>query len=165
VARRQSLVRGERRYVGGVAYSIVDAPADRLTDWLANADVWRRFLPRTRSTRHVGSVSGDALVEVTHGSALLHARYTVRMRRDGREVRFWMDSQRPHDIEDAWGFLRAEPLADGRSLVTFGVLVDLGPGLLRDLFEARVREAALSVPDRVRGLVLEQNAIGARASR
>jgi hypothetical protein len=165
VARPQTLARGHRRYVGGVAYSIVDTTADRLADVLASVDVWRRLLPRTRSARPVGSVSGDTLIELTQGSALFHARYTVRVRRDEREVRFWMEPRRPHDIEDAWGFLRAEPLADGRTLVTFGALIDMGPGLLRDLFESRVRDLALSVPDRVRGLVLERNAIGARAAR
>jgi hypothetical protein len=164
VARRQSLQREQKRYVGGVAYSIVDAPADRVSDMLASIDGWRQLLPRTRSARRVGSVSGDALVELTSGSALLHATYTVRVRREGREVRFWMDSRRPHDIEDAWGFMRAEPLADGRSVLTFGVLIDMGPGLLRDLFESRVRELALSVPDRIRGWVLERNAIGRRAA-
>jgi hypothetical protein len=165
VARPQSLDRNRKHYVGGVAYSIVDAPADRVAAELANVDGWLRFLPRTRSARPVGSVSGDALVEVTHGSLLVHATYTVRVRREGRAVRFWMDSQRPHDIEDAWGFLRAEPLPDGRSLVTFAVLIDMGPGLLRDLFESRVRELALSVPDRVRGWVVERKGIGPRASR
>jgi hypothetical protein len=41
----------------------------------------------------------------------------------------------------------------------------MGPGLLRDLFENTVRELALSVPDRVRGLVLERSARGRRGSR
>jgi len=165
VARRQSLERDQRRYVGGVAYTIVDAPADRVSDMLASIDGWQQLLPRTRSARHVGSILGDTLVELTSGTALFHATYTVRVRHEGREVRFWMDPRRPHDIEDAWGFVRAEPLADGRSMLTFGILIDMGPGLLRTLFESRIRELALSVPDRVRGWVVERNAVGRGASR
>jgi len=165
VVRTQSLRRGDRRYVGGVAYGIVDVPADDLARLLANVDTWRRILPKTRSVRRVGASGDDALVELTQGTALLQATYTMHVRRVGRVVRFWMDPRRPHDIEDAWGFMRSEPTADGRTLVTYGVLIDMGDGLLRDLFEERVRELALSVPDRVRDLVLERNAAGRSASR
>jgi ribosome-associated toxin RatA of RatAB toxin-antitoxin module len=165
VVRTQLLRRGDRRYVGGVTYSVVDADADGLVELLEDVDAWRRILPKTRSARSMGTAGNDALVELTHGSAFMQATYTMRVRREGRVVRFWMDPGRRHDIEDAWGFVRAEPMADGRALVTYGVLIDMGPGLLRDLFEDSVRELALSVPDRVRGLMLERSARGRRASR
>jgi hypothetical protein len=105
-------------------------------------------------------VGEDALLEVTHATPLLQAAYTMRLHRRGREVRFWIDTTRPHDIEDAWGFLRVEPTADGRSLVTYGVLVDMGGGLLRDLFEERVRRAALSLPERLRDVAALERATG-----
>jgi hypothetical protein len=165
VVRTQLLRRGDRRYVGGVTYSVVDTDADELAQLLGDVDAWRRILPKTRSARRLGTAGNDALVELTHGSALVQATYTMRVRREGRVVRFWMDPGRRHDIEDAWGFVRAEPMTDGRALVTYGVLIDIGPGLLRDLFEDTVRELALSVPDRVRGLVLERSARGRRGSR
>jgi hypothetical protein len=165
VVRRQSLGQHDRRYVGGVTYAIIDGDADDVAGLLGDLDVWRRILPKTRSARRVGTAGDDALLELTHGSALVQATYTMRVRRQGRVVRFWLDPQRPHDIEDAWGFVRAQPLAGGRTLVTYGVLIDLGPGLLRDLFEDRVRELALSVPERMRDLVLERNAAGQRASQ
>ena len=67
----------------------------------------------------------DVLLEVSQGSALLHATYTMRVHREEHEVRFWMDPRRAHDIEDAWGFLRTEALPDGRTLLTYGVLIDM----------------------------------------
>jgi hypothetical protein len=165
VVRKQSLEQGSRRYVGGVAYAVVDAPADDLSARLASVDAWRHILPRTRSARWVGSAAGDHLVEMTHGTPLLGATYTLRVRREGRGLRFWLDADRPHDIEDAWGFLRAEDAPGGRTLIVYGILIDMGPGMLRDLFEERVRDAALTVPDRVRGWVFERSARGQRASR
>jgi hypothetical protein len=156
VTRVQGLERGERRYVGGVTYTIVDAPANELAALLDDIPGWRRFLPKTRAARHVGTAAGDALVEVTHGSAVLRVSYTMRVRREGNVVRFWMDPSRSHDIEDLWGFFRAEPFDGGRVLVTYGILIDMGAGLLRDLFENRVRELALTVPQRMRGLLLER---------
>jgi hypothetical protein len=165
VVRMQTLSRGAAHYVGGVTYTIVDASADALPALLSSVDTLKRILPRTRAAIRVGSADGDELVQVTQGTALLQGTYTIRMHRDARELRFWMDPHRSHDIADAWGFLRATPLDDGRALLTYGVLVDMGPGLLRDLFEVRVRDLALSVADRVRSFVVQRNAAGRSAAR
>jgi hypothetical protein len=165
VAREQQLQRGDRRYVGGVTYTILDARAADLASVLDDVRSWRRFLPKTRDAQHVGSAGTDALVEITHGSALVKVAYTLRVHREGNVVRFWMDPSRPHDIEDAWGFFRAEPMPDGRTLMTYGILIDMGDGLLRDMFEDRVRELALEVPDHVRSVLLHRVARGQRASR
>ena len=156
VTRTQTLDRGARRYVGGVAYTIVGAPPAELDELLDDVRTWRRFLPQTRDARRVGQVAGDTLVEVTHGTSLIHVTYTLRVHRDGDTVRFWMDPSRPHDIGDVWGFFRTEPIDESRTLVSYGILIDVGGGLLRELFESRARQLALTVPDRVRGLVLNR---------
>jgi hypothetical protein len=165
VARTQLVQRGEHRYIGGVTYTIVDAGLDDLASLLDDVRSWRRFLPKTRDAQQVGSAGADPLVEIIHGSPLVRVAYTLRIRRDGNVVRFWMDPSRPHDIDDAWGFFRAEPMPDGRTLLTYGILIDMGNGLLRDMFEDRVQELALEVPDRVRHVVLQRIARGQRASR
>jgi len=165
VARTQELVRGSRRYVGGVTYTVIDGTMGDLAAVLDDVRYWRRFLPKTRDARLVGTVDGDPLVRVTHGSAIVQVGYVLRVHREGNVVRFWMDASRDHDIEDAWGFFRAEPAGDGRTFVTYGILVDMGDGLLRDLFEPRMRQLALEVPDLVRDVVLERLARGRRAAR
>jgi hypothetical protein len=165
VARRQSVHVGDREYVGGVSYVILDGSADDLSRLLADVNVWKRVLPKTRSARPVGSVGQDVLLELTNGTLLLEATYTMRLRREADGVRFWLDRARHHDVEDAWGFLRIEPMTAGRSLVTYGVLIDVGGGVAGDLFEGPVRELAMSVPDRLRDLVVERAAAGQRASR
>jgi hypothetical protein len=144
--------------VGGVAYALIDAEPREVTRLFDDVGTWRRVLPKTRSARPVAHAADDALVEMTHGTAWLQATYTMRVHRDVDGIRFWVDPRRPHDIEDAWGFVRAEPFGDGRTLVTYGILVDIGPSLLRDLFEERVRVLALSVPDRIRDLLAERSA-------
>jgi hypothetical protein len=165
VSREQHLSRGARRYVGGVTYTIMDATQGDLGAVLDDVNAWRRFLPKTRDAQRVGSAGADPLVQITHGSALVQVLYTLRVHRDEHGVRFWMDPRRPHDIEDAWGFFRTEPLADGRTLVTYGILIDMGDGILRDMFEDRVKELALEVPEHVRDVVLRMQARGRRAAR
>jgi hypothetical protein len=165
VTRSQVLESGSRRYVGGVTYIIVDARADQVALLLDDVRSWRRFVPKTRDARIIAAVGDDSLVEFTHGSGLVKVAYTLQVRRDHNVVRFWMDPLRPHDIEDAWGFFRAEPMPGGQTLVTYGVLIDIGSGLMRDIFEDRVRKLALEVPDNLRSVVLRQVARGQRASR
>ncbi len=165
VVRTQALRHADERYVGGVAYAILDDSAEDVADLVADVGAWTRILPKTRSARRVGVSGNDTLVEMTNGTGLVQATYTMRVRREGQLVRFWMDLTRHHDIEDVWGFVRAEPMADGRTLVAYGILVDMGSGILRDLFEDRVRTLALSVPDQLRDLLVERAAAGQRASR
>jgi hypothetical protein len=175
VVRTAEVQRWGRRYVGGLSYAVVDARAREVSALIDDIGTWQRILPRTRSARVVGFAGDDPLISVTHGTTLVQATYTIRVHREGSVVRFWLDSSRPHDIEDIWGFMRIEPVAaqgedveQGQSLVSYGIMVDIGPGLLRDLFESRVRDLALTVPGRMRGLVSDRAAAAAaerRASR
>jgi hypothetical protein len=161
VTREQTIDRGDRRYVGGVTYTVVDASAAEIGALLEDVDAYRKLLPKTKRARLVGIDRGDRLIELASGTSLVEAEYTLRVRRvaDAREWRFWLEPSRPHGIDDAWGFFRLEPFVSAsgeqKVLLTYGVLVDVGPGLVRDLFEERVRSALLSVPQLVRGCVAE----------
>ncbi len=165
VSRKQEMRRGLRRFVGGVSYSVVDWGPDDVAALLYDVTLWNRVIPRVRDVRQVPSAGEDPRVQVSHGSAFVSVKYTLRVRRDGRVIRFWMDPTMRHDIEDVWGFFRTEPLPAGRTLITFGVLIDLGDGLLRDLFEGPVQELALEIPDNVRAVIVERTARGRRAAR
>ena len=152
------------RFVGGVTYTIVDAAPAEIAAIFDDVEAYRRVLPRTKRARFVGvEPNGDRLVELVQGTSLVEAEYTLRVRQDTkgtrREVRFWLEQNRPHEIDDAWGFFRTEPFTgpsgEQRVLLTYAILVDLGPGLVRELFEERVRTALLSVPQLVRRYVAE----------
>ena len=160
VIREQTVERGEHRWIGGITYTLMDASAAEVAGVIDNVESLRRVLPRTKRARVVGTASGgDQLVELVQGNALMEAQYTIRVRREPREARFWLDPTRPHGIDDAWGFFRYEPFigpsGEERVLMTYGILVDVGPGLVRDLFEERLRAALLSVPQLVRRQVAE----------
>ncbi|AKV02467.1 hypothetical protein AKJ09_09130 [Labilithrix luteola] len=165
IIREQTWSRGDRRYVGGLTYTVVDVGASELSAVLEDVDAYRRVLPKTKQARLVGMSGNDRLVEVVQGNALVQATYTMRVRSEPvapsgqREVRFWLEPTLPHEIDDAWGFFRVEPFigenGNPRVLLTYGVLVDVGAGIVRDLFEERVRSALLSVPQLVRRYVAE----------
>lgn len=165
IVREQTWSYGDRRYIGGLTYTVLDVDAGELSAVLEDVDAYRRVLPKTKEARLVGLSGNDRLVEVVQGNALVQATYTMRVRteptaEDGqREVRFWLEPSLPHEIDDAWGFFRVEPFigenGNPRVLLTYGVLVDVGAGIVRDLFEERVRSALLSVPQLVRRYVAE----------
>ena len=160
VIREQTLERGDHRWVGGITYTVMDGSAAEVAAVIDNVESLRRVLPKTKRARVVGTTSdGDQLVELVQGNALMEAQYTIRVRREPREARFWLDPTRPHGIDDAWGFFRYEPFitsgGEARVLLTYGVMVDVGPGIVRDFFEERVRAALLSVPQLVRRQVAE----------
>jgi hypothetical protein len=159
IVREKTLERGERRYVGGVTYTVVEANVGEISSLLDDVEAYRRVLPRTKQARFVANEGSDRLVELVQGNAVVEAEYTIRVRRTGNEMRFWLDPGYPHAIDDAWGFFRMEPFSgrngEPRVLLTYAVLVDVGPGIVRELFEERVRAALLSVPQRVRRYVAE----------
>jgi hypothetical protein len=150
------------RYIGGVTYTIVDASASETSGILEQVATFRHVLPRTKRVLLVSvEPNGDRLVELVQGTALMEAAYTLRVRNypGRREVRFWLETTRPHEIDDAFGYFRVEPFTgssgEQRALLTYAILVDIGPGIVRELFEERVRAALLSVPQLVRRYVAE----------
>jgi len=159
VVREHTLERGEHRWVGGITYTVMDGSAAEVISVLENVESLRRALPRTKRAHVVGNRGGDQLIELVQGNALMEATYTIRVHRGPREARFWLEPSRPHAIDDAWGFFSYEPFIDAsgaeRVLLTYGVLVDVGPGIVRELFEERVRAVLLSVPQLVRREVAE----------
>ena len=161
VVRNTTLDGDDYRYVGGVSYTILETTPDELATMLEDVATYRAVLPRTQAARKVETRGEDTFVELTQGTSIFQTSYTIRIRKDPAEstVRFWLDTTRPHGIDDAWGFFRYATLGDGRVLLTFGVLVDVGPGVVRMFFEERLRSAMMSVPMRVRRFLRSKHAV------
>ncbi|HMJ56764.1 MAG TPA: SRPBCC family protein [Polyangiaceae bacterium] len=153
VVRADDVERGGRRYIGGVSYIMIDAPPEQVIDVLDDVRTYRDILPRTRSVRWLGIArDGDSIVELEQGNAMAHGKYTVRIRRDRTDrdsssaiIRFWLDPRFSHNIADASGFFQIEAVGE-KTRLTYLVMVDLGSGFWGQMFEGRIRRAALSTP-------------------
>jgi len=148
-------------YRGGVSYSLVSALPAAVLSALSNADTLPQALPHTRAAHLIDVRGGLARLELVHGDG---TTYTVRMERsashstrfpvaDGGALRFWLDPSRPHDISDVFGYFRVEPFADGKSLLTVAVALDLGPGITSLFFGDAVERSLLNTPSRIRVFV------------
>jgi hypothetical protein len=158
LANRESIIeptthfKNGQRYVGGIAYRIVDADADHISKVFRTPARWTEVLPRARDARLVKvDDNGQAHVRVTHQFGIFTSSYDViiAFTEQGRFGRFWIDQHGDNDLADGWGFLRLTPLPAGKTLVTWGVLFDVGEGVTRALFEAKMQRAALDVPRRL----------------
>jgi hypothetical protein len=157
VERALRFERGGAEYVGGVAYVVIDAPVGAVMAVLLDVQAYRTFMPMTLEAAHVARTQRELWIRLKHGNRLGEAGYTVRVRRDGgRTLRFWLDPRHPHDIDDLWGYWRVQKLDRGRTLLTYAAALDLGFGMLRVLFEERIRARAMTTPGRLREYVEER---------
>jgi len=142
-------------YVGGVSYQVVRASPEQVLAALQDVGSLPSALPQTKAARLVDSSGNRARVELVQGGKMIEAKYTVYIERvSGRdELKFWMDRSREHDIEDVWGFFRVQPFGKGRTLLTVGAMLDLGPGLARMLFQDRIQGMILRAPRKIRDYV------------
>jgi len=155
-----SLDKGGERYVGGVSYALVRAEPRQVFDVLNELSTLSQVLPKTRSMRILDHVGNRVRVELEQGTSAVSTTLTVFFeleppdgRFDPRVVRFWLDPSQPHGIDDVWGFLRATRYDDQYSLISVGALVNLGPGVIRMLFEDRIQRSILRTPNRIRDTV------------
>lgn len=154
VSRPLVFERDGGRYVGGVSYQLVRAVPEEVLGAVLDIDQLPNVLPRTERATLIDVGEHGARVELVQGNAIAKATYTVLLARSGPgEVRFWLDRSRPHDIRDVWGYFRARPFGRGKSLVTVAVALDVGPGLVRMLFEERIQRLALETPRHIRDYV------------
>ncbi len=170
----QRLDRGERvevpvrfdrcgkRYVGGVSYIVVKAPPRAVFASLNELGNLAKVIRGTRKMTVTGVTASGVRVLLEQGNRVVSASYSAIFLRtppqgqaldEGWEVRFWLDPSRPHAIEDVWGFFRASPWQPGGTLVTVGAALDLGPGLIRMLFEDHLQKSILRMPRYVRAAV------------
>ena len=139
------------RYVGGTAYVLVDALPDQVMALLDDTDCYWQVLPRVWDVKLLGWDKGERIVELEQGTQLVRGRYTARVRTEHlpgsrHAIRFTLDKTRPHSLRDAHGSVEIEPYGPRQSLVTWRVKFDLGPGIVRWLFEERIRRASLLTP-------------------
>jgi hypothetical protein len=151
VHHQRQLTHGDQRYLGTVSYQLVRASPTTIARALGDVSALPELLPQTKRASLVGKSPSSRRVELVQGNDWMEATYTVLLQPDpDGGFLFQLDPTRPHDIDDAWGYFRVERFDRQRSLVTVGVAVDVGSGLVRFLFADAIQNVILSTPNRVR---------------
>jgi hypothetical protein len=139
-------------FVGGLAYRVVEADSDLLSRIMRDPRYFRSLFARCESaTLTRVEPSGRAHVRFVHSFGPFRGAYSasIACRDKGTYCSFQIDKGEDNALEDGHGFIRLTRMKDKQTLVTYGVLFDLGDGVTRSLFETRIRNAALDFPRRL----------------
>ncbi len=160
--RRPFIVeRDGRRYIGGVCYQRVDVPPERVLHHLYSVEAVPEWLPDTRSADLEAEDKKGLNIRLVQGEGVYRVAYSLRVeRKQDDALFFWLDNKRAHDVRDVWGAFRVAPMNDKKSsLITVTVALDLGPTLLRMVFEEEIHETILHIPGDIRRFVERQERV------
>ncbi len=154
VARPVTRRRGSLRLIGGSSWQVVDQPLDVTWRALCDARSYRRMLPGADEANVVAHEPGQRIVRVSHAVGFVHASYHLRMSydHDRHDISFRLDDRRPNDLRAAWGFISISRYQDdpSRTLVSYGVMADVGDGMLGGILRGQIHEWMLRVPTTIR---------------
>jgi carbon monoxide dehydrogenase subunit G len=154
VARPVTRRRGSLRLIGGSAWQVVDRPVAETWRVLCDPRSYRNMLPAAEEARVVANGPGQRVVRVSHSVGFVRASYHLRMRFDHerRDIAFRLDDRRPNDLRAAWGFIAVSPYEgeEDRTLVSYGVMADIGGGVLGGILRGEIHEWMLRVPSTIR---------------
>ena len=143
--------RGALRLIGGTSYQVVDLPPEAV--WAAVSDddttQLRHMLPEVESATELRRNGPLRVIRFTHEVGMVSAAYALRFQYDDSQkvVLFQLDESEPHNgIRAAWGFIRLRRWHDGRTLVSFGSMVDVGSGLVAGFMRPTLHEWILKIP-------------------
>ena len=147
-----------------LAYQRLRTSRARLAEAMIDPSAYLTVLPRTHDAYVVKRRGDTTWIGLTQGNALIQLRYVMQVEpSDDRALyRFWIDERYPHDLDDAWGFMRLEPMPSARGLreeavgdylVAYGLVFDLGGGVLQSMFSQRILAVLRTIPERLKRYV------------
>jgi hypothetical protein len=138
--------------VGGTSWILVNADVDTVWRALTDFSHYGRFVPAAGRARILQKNGDVRIVGMQQESGLVTVSYALRTVLDParREIRFRVDRRRPRDVHDGWGYFKLEPRADGRTLVTYGAVVEPGGAVLAAVMGDALRDHLLNIPRRLK---------------
>jgi hypothetical protein len=150
VTRPEEQRRGDLLLVGGTSFRIVDHPPDVVWRAVQDSRAYRYYLPEVHRVSVVsrGTSGRGRVIRVLHKRGPLQAGYHLRLDFAGnvRTAQFRIDSTRDNDIREGWGYVRVQAYGENRSMVTWGILADVGSGLAVGLLRSEIQRWILEVP-------------------
>ena len=155
VQRRVRQRRGQLDLMGGTAWQVIDAPAERVWEALLDTPRYHRFMPQVLEARLGDRAPGERTVYMRQGQGFIQADYYLKVTVDhgDHDIAFTIDESRPHDLKAAFGFYTVRPYGPDRSLLAYGVMADIGDGLVAAAARGTVHEWMLKVPWMVKRFV------------
>lgn len=135
VTRNISRREGGNHLFGGASWQRVHAPIDRVWQIVIDPDAYVRLIPSLDQARVIEDRGDSRVVYMHHSYAIASTSYHAIMRLDHErhELRFDLDRSRPHDVREGRGFLALSAYR-GDTIVAWGMLADVGAGVVQEVF-------------------------------
>ena len=148
VMKQKNEQRGSLKLIGGQSWQIIDVPVGVAWQALADLPQYKRFIPLATETVIKHQAGGEADLAVRQQWGPIDVRYVLQatLEPDRRSMMFRVDHSQEHDIRAGWGFMRLRPYKGGRTLVSFGALVDIGDGIFVSIIRPAIRRDLLRIP-------------------
>ncbi len=148
-ARRE----GNFSYIGGTSWMRVAAPREQVWEVIDDVSRYPRLIPGVSDARVVEELGSRRVIYLRHTYSFVSAAYHASVRSDRRRwtLTFELDPTRPHDVRDGRGFITLDRYGRGETIVTWGVMADVGSGIITGVFAPVIHDWILKVPWCVRG--------------
>jgi hypothetical protein len=156
VARKQAQKRNGLELIGGSSWQVIDAPPDIVFSALLDTHRYPKMMPQVLEAKLVATRDSERTVFVRQGQkGVAEKRYylSINVDEQKRDITFSVDDKRPHDLRAAWGFYTVRPFKGGKTLLAYGIMADLGGGLLSNVFGDEIHEWMLKTPWMVKRFV------------
>jgi hypothetical protein len=154
VVRNVSRREGRYRMVGGTSWQRVHAPLEQVWETLQDTSAYPRLIPALDRAVLVRDDDDTRLLHMRHSYSFATASYFARVTIDAERyhMRFDLDRSRPHDLRAGRGFISLSPYR-GDTIVSWGVLADVGGGVMMEVVGPLLDDWMLAVPRCVREYV------------
>jgi len=157
VLRPTTRTQGELRLMGGSSWQVIDATPEIVWRALLDTPRYHRMMPQVLEARLVRARDNQRTVYLRQGAeGLLEAKYYLRVNvhEEQRDITFAVDDKMPHDgLRAAWGFYTVRPYGQGKTLLAYGVMADIGGGMVAGLVRHNVHDWMLRTPWMVKRFV------------
>lgn len=157
VTRPSTRTKGSLRLMGGASWQVIDAAPTSVWRALLDTPRYDRMMPSVISARLIRESNGTRSVQMRQGErGLVETSYVlkVNVHEERRDITFAVDDRFDHDmVKAAWGFYSVRPYRDGKTLLAYSVMADIGSGPLVALLRGSVHEWMLKSPSLVKRFV------------
>jgi hypothetical protein len=139
-------------YLGGTSYVVVNAVPEVVWRAMQDIDSFPNIFPRTLDTEVISDRGSRKVVKMTQGTSLIAISFYVLYRFDeeARKISWEMIQDQPHDLDDTRGYWQVEAYGEGKSLVTYVNVINIGQGAVLALFSGAIQNGLLGVPANLR---------------
>ena len=155
ILHRKSERRGDFKLTGGRSWQTINRSPTQTWRALTRLSQHHKIVPGATRSSRVSSSKNVKRIEFIHEKGPLEISYQVDLGFDdeARVMKIWLIPDVSPNVRGGWGFAKIRPWYGGRTLLSFGAMVDIGDGFLTGFIRPAVQHWLLRVPEDIRRYV------------